>query len=216
MKSRSVKALIFDMDGTLLDSETVSGYAVNYGYRKILGREITPEERKQLLGRPVKKILSQWYPEKGGEIYDTGRRYYESNFSSIAPYRGITDVLAKLRKQCRLAVVTSSHRSDAEKLLSMTGLKRYFEFYIGQEDSDHQKPDPEPVILATVKLGIESREAMFIGDQPYDILAAQAAGVISVAAVWGSGDEGVLKKYNPNFILRRPDELVSLFESYVG
>lgn len=212
MKTCTVRAMIFDMDGTLLDSETVSGYAVNYGYRKVLGRDITPEERKQLLGRPVKKVLSQWYPEKGDEIYDTGRRYYESNFSSIAPYHGITEVISTLSERCRLAVVTSSHRYDAEKLLSMTGLKKYFEFYIGQEDSEHQKPDPEPVILATTKLGIEPCETMFIGDQPYDIMAAHAAGVRSVASTWGAGEEEVLKRYNPDFIFRKPAELITLLD----
>lgn len=212
MKVCTVRALIFDMDGTLLDSETVSGHAVNYGYRNVLGRDITPEERKQLLGRPVKKVLSQWYPEKGEEIYDTGRRYYESSFPFITPYEGISEALANLSERCRLAIVTSSHRYDAEKLLSMTGLMKYFEFYIGQEDSEHQKPDPEPLILAILKLGVEPCETMFIGDQPYDIIAAHAAGVRSVASTWGAGEEDVLKQYNPDLILRRPADLITLLD----
>lgn len=195
------------MDGTLLDSETISTVATDYGFRKVLGRELTPEESSQLVGRPVKKVLSQWFPEKGDLIYDTGRRYFESRIPEIRPYPRIREVVEDLSLKYRLAVVTSSHRADAEKLLSMAGLRQFFLFYIGQEDTNYQKPDPEPVLLALQKLKVTPREAVFVGDQPYDIIAAHEAGMIAIGAIWGSGNRDLLEIYHPEMILSAPDEL---------
>ncbi|EQB72019.1 MAG: hypothetical protein AMDU1_APLC00014G0031 [Thermoplasmatales archaeon A-plasma] len=116
-----IRAVLFDLDGTLLDSETLSEKATNYGFMEILGREITAEEHSQLIGRPVKKILSQWFPDKGEAIYDTGRLYFNSKLSTVETYPGISEVLEKLSQKYDLGVVTSSHRIDAQRLLDTFG-----------------------------------------------------------------------------------------------
>lgn len=207
-----IKAVIFDMDGTLLNSETLSSTSTDYGFRTILGRGLTPEENSRLVGRPVRKVLSEWFPDLGGRIYDTGRRYFRSRIDTVQPYAGIKEIVAYLRNRFRLAVVTSSRREDTEYILNSTGLKPYFDFWIVQEDTTYQKPDPEPVIMALRKLDIAPNEGIFVGDQPFDIIAAHEAGMIAVGAVWGSGDPESLYMYHPNFILKSPEELKELLQ----
>lgn len=201
-----IKAVIFDMDGTLLDSEGMSAVATDYGFRRVLGRGITEEENADLIGRPVKKILSQWFPEKGDEIYETGRKYYNDNISSIRVYPGIREMLEKLSgMNLRMAVVTSSHRTDAETLLNIFGIMKYFQFYVGQEDTIYQKPDPDPLILALKKLHVKNTDCIYVGDQPYDIIAAHGAGIRPLGAVWGSGKVERMEQYHPEAILKAPD-----------
>ncbi|WP_393971203.1 HAD-IA family hydrolase [Oxyplasma meridianum] len=206
-----IKAVIFDMDGTLLDSEGMSAVATDYGFRRVLGRGITEEENADLIGRPVKKILSQWFPEKGDEIYETGRKYYNDNISSIRVYPGIREMLEKLSgMNLRMAVVTSSHRTDAETLLNIFGIMKYFQFYVGQEDTIYQKPDPDPLILALKKLHVKNTDCIYVGDQPYDIIAAHGAGIRPLGAVWGSGKVERMEQYHPEAILKAPEEVVKL------
>lgn len=195
------------MDGTLLDSETLSERATNYGFMEILGREITAEEHSQLIGRPVKKILSQWFPDKGETIYDTGRLYYNSKLSTVETYPGVSEVLKKLSQKYYLGVVTSSHRSDAQNLLTLSGLIASIRLYVGQEDTEYQKPDPEPLNLAMKRLNVSRSEAVYIGDQPYDIIAAHEAGIPAAAALWGSGNLERLEMYHPDRFLSRPEEI---------
>ena len=202
-----IRAVLFDMDGTLLDSETLSEKATNYGFMEILGRGITAEEHSQLIGRPVKKILSQWFPDKGEAIYDTGRLYFNSKLSTVETYPGISEVLEKLSQKYDLGVVTSSHRIDAQRLLTLSGLLPYIRLYVGQEDTEYQKPDPEPLNLALKRLNISSREAVYIGDQPYDIIAAHEAEIPAGAALWGSGNLERLEMYHPDRFLKKPEEI---------
>jgi pyrophosphatase PpaX len=204
-----IKAVIFDMDGTLLDSEGMSAVATDYGFKKVLGRGITGEENAQLIGRPVKKILSQWFPDKGDEIYETGRKYYNDNISSIRIYPGVREMLEKISAMnLKMAVVTSSHRTDAETLLSIFGIMKYFQFYVGQEDTVYQKPDPDPLILALKKLQLRSTDCIYVGDQPYDIIAAHGAGIKPLGAVWGSGRAERMDQYHPEAILENPEDVV--------
>lgn len=208
-----IKAVIFDMDGTLFDSELLSAEATNYGFTKILGRELSESENRQLIGRPVKKILAEWFPEKGGVIYETGREYYRDRMEKVRTYPGINELLSSLSKRrIRMALVTSSHRIDAETLLLLSGTSQFFEFYVGQEDTQYHKPDPEPLILAMKKLGLDTAACVYIGDQPYDIIAANAADVKSLGAVWGTGSRDLLEPHNPYAVAEQPSEVVGILD----
>lgn len=201
------------MDGTLFDSEILSSEATNYGFTQILGRELTPDENLQLIGRPIKKVLNQWFPEKGGTIYKTGRKYYYERMHKVRAYPGVIDLLNALsERKFRMALVTSSHRSDAKNLLSASGISQFFELYIGQEDTEYQKPDPEPLLLAMKQLKVGHDECLYIGDQPYDIIAANGAGIKSIGAVWGSGKKEALETYNPFAIVGDPKEVLGILD----
>ena len=211
-----ISGIIFDMDGTLLDSETLSTMATNYGFEQVLGRSLTEEENAKLVGRPVKKILSQWFPDEGDRIYVTGRKYYDSRIKNIVAYPGVREMLESLDGKVRMAVVTSSHRSDAENLLEIAGLKNHFEFFVGQEDTTYQKPDPEPVLFALRRFRLDPERCVFVGDQPYDIIAAHEAGMVAIGVVWGSGNHENLEQYRPEKIMSNPQELLAYLNGLIS
>lgn len=210
MKNSLIKAVLFDMDGTLLDSEGLSSEATDYGVHTITGRHLTDEENRSLTGKPVRKILAEWFPEKSNSIFETGVEYYRTRINKIAPFPGIEDMLHNLATRYRMAIVTSTHREQAIEILSSVGILDYFEFVVGQDDTVMNKPDPEPVLLALSRLNVSKEECIFVGDQPYDITAAHEAGITAVAAIWGSGVKEVLETYHPDYILGKPEDLQDL------
>ena len=90
------------MDGTLLDSEGLSSEATDFGVHKITGRHLTEEENRSLTGKPVKKVLEEWFPDKSHSIYEVGIGYYRSRISEISSYPGINKLLDNLRSSLRL------------------------------------------------------------------------------------------------------------------
>ncbi|MHB8361758.1 MAG: HAD family hydrolase, partial [Thermoplasmataceae archaeon] len=169
-----IRAIIFDCDGTLYDSESISANATDYAFREILGRPITNDESSGLLGRPAKKVLNDWFPDDGGKIHEKAINYFKNRIPEIKPYPGVQEALLNLENRFRLAVVTSSHRDVAEKILLLTGIRKHFEFIVGQEDTLKHKPDPEPLVKSLKLFGLNSNQCVYVGDQPYDIVAAKA------------------------------------------
>ncbi|EQD59568.1 Phosphoglycolate phosphatase, partial [mine drainage metagenome] len=98
------------MDGTLLDSEGLSSEATDYGVHTITGRHLTEEENRSLTGKPVRKILAEWFPENSNSIYETGKEYYRTKINKIVPFPGVQGILHKLSAKYRMAIVTSTHR----------------------------------------------------------------------------------------------------------
>ncbi len=93
------------------------------------------------------------------------------------------------------------------RMLIATKLSSYFEFIVGHEDTDKHKPNPEPILEAIKRLKIKHDECIYIGDQPYDIMAAREAGVKVIGVTWGSGNREILESYEPHIILAKPEEL---------
>ena len=206
-----ISTVIFDMDGTLLDSETLSRIATDRGFQEIFGRNLTDAEYSKLIGRPVQLLMKEFYDAKGEIAYLKGREYFLANLKSISPFDGVIGLLKYLKeRKIRMSVVTSSHIDSAYTLLTMTGLIDYFDSVTGQEDTVNHKPDPEPLNHCISKIGAPKENTIFVGDQPYDIIAAKAAGIRSVGATWGSGIEGVLMDYHPDFICRNIEEFISV------
>ena len=206
-----IKTIIFDMDGTLLDSETLSRIATDYGFQQIFGRKLSDEEHARLIGRPVQILMKEYYDKEGETAYLKGREFFKKNLNSISPFEGIRDILDYLKsKKMVMAVVTSSHRDSAFSLLTMTGLIDYFNRVVGQEDTQYHKPDPDPLLYCMEKLGAEKGSTVYVGDQPYDIMASRAAGIRSIGATWGTGDKKTLMEHMPDHVCGTAQEFIYL------
>ncbi len=206
MAKNPVKAVLFDLDGTLVDSETIASEATQKAFLEIMERPMTDGENAKLKGRPVKKILSEWFPDHGDKVYGTILSHFSTRISEIEPFEGIRELLQGLTsKGIRMAVVTSGQREVAEQLLAPSGLSSYFEFAVCQEDTERHKPDPEPLLLAAGKLGVSNEDCAYIGDQPYDMRAAGKAGMMALGAAWGPGDRNILEDNGAMAVFEKPD-----------
>ncbi len=209
-----IHAVIMDMDGTLLDSEEISGYATNKAFKEVFGRELTEKENSEMIGRPVQLIMKDNFGKKGEEAYLKGREYFSSNIEKVGLFPGIHELLSSIRKKgFTLGLVTSSHREDADFFLRKTGIGKFFQATVAQEDTEQHKPHPEPLLKCADLLHERPENTVYIGDQPYDIRAALSAGMKSIGATWGPGNPDILRAENASEICATPNEIIRIIES---
>jgi len=194
----------------LQDSENLATEANRAGFRSVLEREATEEELNQLKGKPVAKVIGILYPEHGARIFEHAIRYYDANCTAISLYAGVRNMLERLAESgYPLGIVSSKRKAYVLRELEANGLLSFFDCIVGQEDTEEHKPKPAPLLLAAEQMGVPAAECMYIGDQLGDMLAASAAGMASVAALWGEGELELLEQGQPQHVFATPEEVVS-------
>ena len=180
-------ALLFDLDGTLIDSIDLIVNAMRFAFE---GRP-TPsrDDWVALIGTPLDAMLRRWAHDDA-DVEALRARYREYQWTHhdrlTVAYDGVVDTIRALRAQgYPLAVVTSKIEPSARRSLEWVGIADCFDTIVGMEATTRHKPLPDPVFLALERLGAPAEGAWFIGDSPHDIHAGNAAGVITAACTWG-------------------------------
>ncbi len=186
------KAILFDFDGTLLNSVPdilrVAEHAAS-----VLGLPFDADKMRGLIGLPLAdeaRILA-------GERGEQWQEAYRSVYTGLEPelFPGTVEMLETLRSQgCKLAVVTSKRRKSALRQLEELGVDSLFGVVVTCDDVDQPKPHPECVTNALSVLGVNSDEAVFVGDSLFDADAANGAGVRFVGVTWGAETSDNLAK----------------------
>jgi pyrophosphatase PpaX len=185
--SRRFEAVLFDLDGTVIDTYNMILASFRKATKQVLGF-IPPEDMMMdMVGIPLAEQMARISPEHADELVNV---YRENNLrihdEMVRAFPGTDAALASLsREGLRLAIVTSKRNSLAERGLKAFGFERYFELLIGADDTDVHKPNPAPLLLAADRLGIAATRCVYVGDSPYDMQAAVAAQMPAVAALWG-------------------------------
>lgn len=179
--------VLFDFDGTVIDSGAIIIASMRHATKTVLGRDIPDEE----LGRAVggSGLVEQMRlidPDLVDELVACYRAHNEPLHAELAECAGMTDVLTRLKEEGRrLGVVTAKRRETVSLAFSYLPLEHFFDVVVGADDTERHKPDPEPLRHALDLLRADPRDAVYVGDSPFDIRAAKAAGVHSVAVTWG-------------------------------
>jgi pyrophosphatase PpaX len=198
-------AVLFDLDGTLIDSIGLLLASVRHAFEDFDGRTPTDEEWIAGIGTPLAKQLSQFCAtdEELSAITLRYRTYQRAEHDRhTSAFNGTLDVLQQLADAGHpMAIVTSKSNEMMDRALELTGIAPYMSAAVGADSCDLHKPDPFPVRLALQQLGYESSEAAFVGDSPHDINAGNAAGVVSIAALWGPFSQSQLAPANPAHFL---------------
>lgn len=208
-------ALLWDLDGTIQNSESLARDGTRHGFQSVLKRDPTPEEYAELTGRPARMVYTRWFEASlAVKILAAGTSYYEAHAGEIVCYPEVLELLTKLhRSSYRMGVVTSKRGIHAIRELTSKQLNTLFEVIVAQEDTAHHKPHPEPLLVAADKMKVDPVDCIYIGDQPSDIEAAHSAGMRSIAALWGEGRFEKLSSSRPTMFARSPmDVLVVLHE----
>jgi pyrophosphatase PpaX len=208
------RGILFDLDGTLVDSLDLILSSYRHTMKTHLGIVPPDEEWMNTMGRPLRAQLQSFAstPEQAEAMFNT---YIEHNQASheqlIRPFPGMREAAVSLRRAgYRLAVVTSKLGENAERELRTCGLDGLFDGLVSASDVRRPKPDPEPVVLGLQSLGLAAAEAMLVGDSIYDLLAGRAAGVDTAAALWGPFDREHLAEGRPDHWLETIDQLLAL------
>jgi len=190
MANKHIKAVLFDLDGTLLDTHELILASMRYATREVLGEEIPEQRLMRKVGQPLATQLWEFSHGDASTHEALLRAYREHNGrfhdGMVRPFEGVRDVLVALQQEGYLLGVVTSKRHDlAMRGLSLFGLDAFMQCVVGSDDCDTHKPDPGPVRLGATLLGAGPDECFYVGDSPYDIQAGNAAGAITVAALWG-------------------------------
>ncbi|OIQ58655.1 pyrophosphatase PpaX [Moorella thermoacetica] len=204
--------VLFDFDGTLVDTSDLVIKSFQHTLAPYLGREVTPEEVYPYFGVPLKDGLAAFVPERLAEMLPVYRRFSAENFDSLVRLcPGVREGLERLRQAgIKLGVVTSRLRDSTVYGLKLFDLTSFFPVIICAEDVTSHKPEPEPVRRGLELLGVEAGAAAMIGDSPHDIQAARAAGVTSVAAGWSRVPREQIQAADPEIIVDTMAEFVEL------
>jgi pyrophosphatase PpaX len=216
MQNGSPVAILFDLDGTLIDSIGLLLESVHHAFATHEGRRPTTEEWVAGIGRPLEWQIRPYVrsDEELDAIRDAYRTYQRANHDRLTKaYQQVPEVVAGLRARGHpMALVTSKISELANRSLAWVGLAEHFDVVVGADATTLHKPDPAPVWYALERLGVPAERAMFVGDSPHDMAAGNAAGVVTVAALWGPFTRAQLEPSAPSHWLERVDELPALVE----
>ena len=179
--------VLFDLDGTVVDSGGIILASMRHATRTVLGREYSDGELLANVGGPgLEAQMQAFAPDRVDEMVAVYRAHNEPLHDTLEACEGMEDVLFALSEQGRrLAVVTAKRRATVELAFARLPMAHLFDVVVGGDETVRHKPDPAPLLLALERLAATPGEAAYVGDSPYDMRAAKAAGVYGIGVTWG-------------------------------
>jgi pyrophosphatase PpaX len=202
--------VLFDLDGTVIDSGAIILASMRHAAKEVLGAEPPDEELMAAVGGPgLEAQMEALAPDRVEELVTVYRAHNEPLHEGLVCCAGIDDVLVRLKDEGRrLGIVTAKRRKTVELAFAQVPLAHLFEIVVGGDETERHKPDPAPLLFALERMDADPSEAAYVGDAPFDVRAAKAAGLFSVAVDWGGiHARERLEAENPDALVGTPEDL---------
>jgi pyrophosphatase PpaX len=205
--------VLFDLDGTLVDSGAIILSSFKHAARTVLERDVEEEQIAALIGGS--NLHDQMRVLDSSRVDDLVRVYREHNLplhEGLEAFDGIVELIASLSAQGRkLGIVTAKGRATVDLAFAVIPLEQHFDAVVTADMTQRHKPDPEPVLKALELLGSEPADAAFVGDSPYDVEAGKAAGVFTIGVSWGKiHPDQRLRDAGADLVVHSPEELLGV------
>lgn len=192
-----IKLIIFDLDGTLVDTATDITNALNYAIEPYLREKLTVTHTVSLIGegltRLVEKVLGDTMAAVKPQVLERFIQYYSEHLTDFSvPYPGVRDTLSDLAEY-RKVIVSNKRESLSKKVLEDLALAQFFDAILGSDSVKEKKPSPQPLHQVMDMFSCRPAETVIIGDSSYDIDAGRAAGAITIAVSYGYNDPNMLR-----------------------
>ncbi|WP_089800983.1 pyrophosphatase PpaX [Halolactibacillus alkaliphilus] len=209
-----INTLLFDLDGTLIDTNELIIASFTHTLKKHTGRDYSKEEILPFIGPPLIDSLTSVDPSQAEAMMETYRSHNISAHGTyVKAYPTVVETIKKLHElNFNLAIVTTKMTDTAKLGLEMTGLAPYFDVVIGLNEVEHAKPHPEPVLKALDALGQTPMHALMIGDNSHDIEAGQNAGTKTAGVGWAIKGRDFLADFKPDYMLEELKDLLTILE----
>jgi pyrophosphatase PpaX len=208
------KYILFDLDGTLINSNDVIIKCLRETAKKYINRDLSNEELNNILGKPIKDQLLLIHNKNVEEMIECYKKLYRKYRDELTKeFEGIKEMLDTLKeKGYTMGIVTSKGTSGIEHALTKFHMHRYFDVTISANDVENHKPHPEPILKALKALDGNIQEAILIGDSLSDILCGKNTGIITILVDWSILPREMLLKADPNFVAKTPEDIVNIIE----
>jgi len=210
------KAIIWDLDGTILDTLEDLKDAVNYALRENGFPERSLAEVRQFVGNGILKLINRSLPEVVSEedvenTYNIFTSYYKDHCAdNTKPYDGIIELIRNLKTLGIKNAVVSNKADYAVTELCEHYFMGLFDVHIGEMENKgiRKKPAPDMVELALQKLGVDKNDAVYIGDSDVDIVTAKNSGLDSIAVTWGFRSRDFLIEHGATTLVDTPEDII--------
>lgn len=211
----TVKALLFDFDGTLLNTNDLIIQTFMHVLNERFPGQYSPKDCLKFLGPSLKQTFSDIAPGEEEAMIAKYRAYNELHHDElVTQYPEVVSTLEQLKAMgIKLAIVSTKRNKMIDRGLSVLGASHLFDIRIGTDDVKNVKPDPEPVLLALERLGVNKEDAIMIGDNSHDIEAGHKAGVRAAGVAWAFKGEEYLQQFKPEYMLHQMTDLFEIVKA---
>lgn len=215
MVPRDASALLFDLDGTLIDSGDDLTAAVNHVLIQDRLPGVSREQVLRMLGDGASVLVERAYAHHGANQPADALARYRDHYrahclDATRPYPGIMEMLRRLAPDRAIAVATNKPIAFAKQIARGLGLDAFVDTVVGPESADAPKPSPGMLLAALETLGHKPSQAVMIGDSPSDIEAGRRAGTTTIAVLWGYRGQDELAASHPDHTAGTVEELARL------
>jgi pyrophosphatase PpaX len=203
--------VLFDLDGTVIDSGAIILASMRHAAETVLGGEYTDERLMAAVGGPgLEAQMVALDPNRVEELVRVYREHNEPLHETLECCAGMEDVLVTLKERGhRLGIVTAKRRLTADLAFARLPIEHLFETVVGGDETAEHKPHPAPLLLALERLGAKPEDAVYVGDSPFDMQAAKAAGLHAIGVSWGRIHTAD-KLVEADVVIDRAEELLEL------
>lgn len=204
--------VLFDLDGTLIDTNNLILTSFMYTLEKFYPGKYTREDLIPHMGKPLYDQMELFGPERSEELVQVYREHNERVHDELVEeFPNVLDTIEQLAKMgIKMGIVTTKQRKTAEMGLRLFGLDKYMDTFISYQDTEKHKPHPEPVHKAMQALGADPARTLMVGDSQYDIQAGQNAGIASAGVAWSLKGASFLSSFNPTYLLNDMSDIIQI------
>ncbi|WP_165423361.1 HAD family hydrolase [Ktedonosporobacter rubrisoli] len=216
----NLKGILFDWDGTIVDSFQSMLISLRYAYRQHVGIFFPrdEEEYRRIIPQRLTETSARYAGEHAAAVTESYIQYYrDEGYKHGRVFDGMHATLQELRKRgYALGVVTNTTKPRMSADMTHHELTGLVDIIVTSEDTAERKPHPAPLLKGAERLGISAQELAYVGDYPGDVIAAKAAGMLAVGGLWGGifPAQSVLAE-QPDYALKQPVELLDLFKGRI-
>ena len=215
---RKYDTVIFDLDGTLLNTLDDLADAVNFVMEENGYPKRTVDEVRRFVGNGIRRLMEQAVPESiTGEVFEKVFEQFKNYYTEhcqikTCAYEGIMPLLEKLYADGYAMAIVSNKNHGAVCELNELYFKKYIKVAIGQQDGVRKKPAPDTVLQALKELGKEKETAIYVGDSEVDYMTAENTGMDCALVSWGFRTKEEMAEFHPAARLDKPEELLGVLE----
>ncbi|MCG8484617.1 MAG: pyrophosphatase PpaX [Clostridia bacterium] len=210
-----MNTILFDFDGTVMDTNELIVQSFQHTYKTISGKEKKREDILNSFGEPLSITLKREVDIPVEEAIEIYRDFHYGQFEKfISLFDGIESVIKELfDRGYKLGIVTSRLKRTTMMGLTKYGIDQYFKTIVAADDCTLHKPHPEPILKALEKLGSQPEKALMIGDSPFDIKSARNANVKSAVVSWSVLSKELYMNEKPNYVINKVEDILILVDN---